>query len=121
MLELYQRNCSACGHGTCSFSTVTTWIKRIKSGIETVDSAPGRGKPASVATSKINDKVNALLKIDAQMTTRQVARCLYMSTGSTYKILKKKYELAVFLLGGFPIHCRMAKRGAMFSIASKNA
>ena len=63
----------------------------------------------------MTDKVNDLLKIDARMTTRQVARCLCILTGSTYKILKKKkYELAVLLLGGFPIHCRMAKTEVVF-------
>ena len=58
-----------------------------------VDSAPGRGRPSSVVTFKITDKVNDLLKIDARMTTRQVARCLCISTGSTYKILKKKIRV----------------------------
>ena len=51
----------------------------------------GRGMPASVVTSKITDKVNDLLKINARMTTSQVARCLCITTGSTYKILKKKF------------------------------
>ena len=55
-----------------------------------------------------------MLKIDARMTTRPVARCLCISTGSTYKISKKKYELAVLLLGGFPIYCLMAKRVVCF-------
>ena len=114
MLELYSTNCSAYGHATCSYSTVNRWIKCFKSGIETVDSASGIGRPASVVTSKITDKVNDLLKIDAQMTTRQVARCLCISTGSTYRISKKKYKLAVLLLVGFPIHCWMAKREVVF-------
>ena len=65
-------------------------IIRFKSGIETIDSAPGRGRPASVVTSKITNKANDLLKIDARMTTRQVARCLCLSMGSTHKISKKK-------------------------------
>ena len=60
------------------------------SGLETVDSAPDRGRPASVVTSKITDKVNDLLKSDARMTTMQVARCVCISMGSTYKISKKK-------------------------------
>ena len=60
------------------------------SGIETVDIAPGRGRPASVVISQRTDKVNDLLKIDARMTTSQVARCLCISTGSTYKISKEK-------------------------------
>ena len=37
-------------------------------------------------TDKITDMVNDLLKIHAQMKTRQVARCLCISTRSTYKI-----------------------------------
>ena len=82
---------------------------------------PGRGRPASVVTFKMTDKVNDLLKIDARMTTCQVARCLCISTGSTYKISKKKYELAVLLLGGFPIHCWMAKREVVFRLPSKDA
>ena len=90
------------------------WIKRLKSGIETVDSAPGRGRPASVVTSKIADKVIDLLKIDARMTTREVARCMCISMGSKYKISKKKNKLAVLLLLGFPIHCWMTKREVVF-------
>ena len=76
--------------GIVRHSTITGWIKRFMSAIEMVDSASGRGRPASVVTSKITDKVNDLLKICARMTTRQVARCLCISTGSTYKISKKK-------------------------------
>ena len=57
-----------------------------------VDSAPGKGRPAPVVTSKITDKVNDLLKIDAGMTTRQVARCSCILKGSTYKTLKNKYK-----------------------------
>ena len=59
-----------------------------------VDSVSGRGRPASVVTSKITDKVNDMLKIDARMATRQVARCLCISTGSTYKISKKKIRVS---------------------------
>ena len=50
------------------------------SGIETVDSAPVRGMSASVVSSKITDKVNDLLEIDARMTTSPVAGCLCIST-----------------------------------------
>ena len=72
---IFNEICSAYGHGTTSYATVTRWI----SGIEAVDSASGRGRPASVVTSKMTDKVNDLLKIDARMTTRQVARSLSIS------------------------------------------
>ena len=75
--------------------------------------------PASGVTFKITDKAIDLLKIDARMTTRQVARCLCISTGSTYKISKKINELAVLLLGGFPIHCWMAKKRGRVLIARK--
>ena len=81
-------------HGTLSYLTVTRWIKRFKSGIDSVDSAPGRGRHARVVTAKITDKVNDLLKIDARMTTRQIARCLCISTGSTSKISKKKLRVS---------------------------
>ena len=49
---------------------------------------------ASVVISKITDEVNGLVKIDAQMKTRQVARCLCISTGLTYKISKKKIRVS---------------------------
>ena len=52
--------------------------------------APVRGRPASVVTSKITDKVSDLLKIDTRMRTRKIARCLCISTGSIYKISKEK-------------------------------
>ena len=58
------------------------------SGKEIFNSPPGRGRPASVVTSMITDKVNDLLKIDARMTTSQIVRCLRISTGSSYKISK---------------------------------
>ena len=35
---IFNEICSANGHGTTSYSTVTRWIKRFKSGIETFDS-----------------------------------------------------------------------------------
>ena len=38
----------------------------------------------------MTDKVNDLLKIDARMTTCQVARSLSVLAGSAFKILKKK-------------------------------
>ena len=119
MYSYIQRNFSAYGHGASSYTTVTRWIKRFKSGIDTLDSAPGKGRSASVVTSNKTDNVNDLLKIDEQMTTPQVARCVCISTGSTYKIPKKKYELAVLLLGGYTIHCLMAKRKVVFRLPVK--
>ena len=91
------------------------------SDIETFDSAPGRGKPASFVTSKITDKVNDLLKIYARMTTSLVARCLCISTGSTYKILKKKIRVSRIAARWIPIHCWMAKREVVFRLPVKNA
>ena len=72
----------------------TRWIKCFKSGKATIDSAPGKGRPASVNTSKITDNVNDLLKIDARMATCQVGRCLCISTGLTYKISKKTIQVS---------------------------
>ena len=86
-----------------------------------VDSAPGKGRSASVVTSNKTDNVNDLLKIDAQMTTRQVARCVCISTGSTYKIPKKK--IRVSRIAARWIHHSLLdgqKRGRV-SIARKNA
>ena len=97
------------------------WIKRFKSGIETVDSAPGRGRPASVVTSKITDKVNDLLKIDARMTTRQVARCLCISTGSTYKITRKKIRVSGIAARWNPNLLMYGQKRGRVLIARKNA
>ena len=76
------------------FQNGIRWIKRFKSRIEMVDSAACRGRPAIAVTSKITDKVNDLLKIDPRMTTRRVARCLCISTGSIYKISKKQLQVS---------------------------
>ena len=67
------------------------------------------------------DKVNDLLKIDARMTTRQVARCLCISTRSTYKILKKKIRVSGIAARWIP-HSLLddQKRGCVL-IARKNA
>ena len=86
-----------------------------------VDRAPGRGRPASVVTSKMTDKVNDLLKIDARMTTRQVARCLCISTGSTYKISKKKIRVSRITARWIPHSLLDGQKRGCVSIARKNA
>ena len=103
------------------YSTVTRWIKRFKSGKETVGSAPGRGRPASVVTSKITDKANDLLKKDARMTTRQVARCLCISTGSTFKIFKKKIRVSGIAARWIPNSLLDGQKRGRVLIARKNA
>ena len=89
--------------------------------METVDSAPGRGRLASVVTSKITDKVNALLTIDTRMTTRQVARCLCISTGSTYKILNKKIRVSGIAARWIPHSLLDGQKRGHVLIARKNA
>ena len=97
------------------------WIKRFKSGKETVDSAPGRGRPASVVTFMITDKANDLLKIDAQMTTHQVARCLCISTGSIYNIFKKKIRVSGIAARWIPHSLLDGQKRGRVLIARKNA
>ena len=58
MLELYSTKYVPLTGIVLHRSTVTRWIKRFKSGIETVDSVSGKDRPASLVTSKITDKVN---------------------------------------------------------------
>ena len=86
-----------------------------------VDSAPSRGRPASVVTSKITDKVNDLLKIDARITTRQVVRCLCISTRSTYKISKKSIRVSRINARWIPHSLLDGQKRGRVSIACKNA
>ena len=46
--------------------------------------------------------MNDLLKIDARMTTRQVARSLSISTGSAFKILMKILGVSCIAAGWIP-------------------
>ena len=86
-----------------------------------VNSAPGRGRPASVVTSKITDKVSDLLKIEARFKTRQVARCFCISTGSTYKISKKKIRVSGIAAKRIPHSLLDGQKRGRVSIARKNA
>ena len=100
-------------------STITRWIKRFMSAVEIVDSASGRGRPASVVTSKITGKVNDLLKIGARMTNLQVARCLCISTGSTYKMSKKKLRVSRIASRWIPLSLLDGQTKGRVSIAVK--
>ena len=96
-------------------------LNAFKSGKETVGNAPGRGRPASAVTSKVTDKANDLLKIDARMTTRQVARCLCIWTGSTYKIFKKKIRVSGIAARWIPHSLLDCQKRVHVLIARKNA
>ena len=86
-----------------------------------VYSAPGRGRPASVVTSKITDMVSDLLKIDARMSTREVARCLCILTGSTYKISKKQIRVSRIAARWIPLSLLDGQKRGRVLIARKNA
>lgn len=117
--SIFNEICSAYGDSATSYSTVTRWIKRFKSGIETVESAPGRGRPATVVNSKMTHKVNALLQTDARITTREVARRLGISTGSAFKILKKKLGVSRIAARWIPHLLTDDQKTARVSIACK--
>lgn len=90
---IFDELCVAYGHRIVSYSTVTRWYKRFKSGIESVESAPRPGRPASAIVPQIIQKVQNILKKDARLTTRQIAKAVGISTGSAFKILKRDLKV----------------------------
>ena len=66
-------------------------------------------------------QVNDLLKIDARITTCQVARCLCISTRSTYKISTKTIRVSGIAARWIPHSLLTSQKRGRVSIARKNA
>lgn len=91
--EIYKEICEAYGHNEVSYTTITRWIKKFKSGQESIEDGKKPGRKRSVINFKNIQKVKDIIARDARYTVQDVARMVGISIGSAYKILKKILRL----------------------------
>ena len=77
------------GNNELSFSSVTRWCKKFKSGVDSVEDAPHAHSPKTATSQKIGEKVTNLVATYARFTTKHVAKCVGISVGATHTILRR--------------------------------
>lgn len=91
--EIYKEICDAYGHNEVSYMTVTRWIRKFKTGQESIENAPKSGRKRSVITKQNIIKVKDIIEKDARYTVRDIARMVGISIGSAFTILKKTLKV----------------------------
>ena len=86
--DIFNEICRVYGNNELSFSSVTRWCKKFKSGVDSVKDAPHARRPKTEASPKIVEKVKDLIATDARFTTRYIAKCVGISVGAAHTILR---------------------------------
>ena len=76
-----------------SFSSVTRWCKKFKSGVDSVKDAPHARCPKTATSQKIVEKVKNLVATYARFTTRHIAKCVSISVGAAHTILRRDLKM----------------------------
>ena len=87
--DIFKEVCNIYGYNEVSYMTVTRWIRKFKSGQVSIKDGKKSGRPRSVIIPKNIRKIKEILNKDARYTTREIARLVGISSGSTFSILKK--------------------------------
>ncbi|XP_053387175.1 protein GVQW3-like [Mercenaria mercenaria] len=84
-----------CVHGQneVSYPTVTRWIKKFKSGCDSINDAPKSGRPCSATSNTMVNKVCDVVKSDARLTVHQIASRVGISAASVFRILKRNLKM----------------------------
>ena len=85
--------CRVYGNNELSFSSVTRWCKKFKSGVDSVKDAPHARRPKTATSQKIVEKVKKLVATDARFTTRHIAKCVGISVGAANTILRRDLKM----------------------------
>ena len=71
--NIFSEICRVYGNNDLSFSSVTWWCKKFKSGVDLVEDAPHVRRPKTTTSQKIVEKVTDLFATDARFTTWHIA------------------------------------------------
>ena len=66
--EIFEELCTVYGQNEVSYSTVTRWVKKFKTGIETVKDGARPGRSRDAATDNTIKKVLEVVNSDAHIT-----------------------------------------------------
>ena len=93
MKDILNEICCVCGNNELSFSSVTWWCKKFKSGVDSVEDAPHARCPKTATSQKIVEKVTNLVATDVRFTTRHIAKCLDISVGAAHTMLRHDLKM----------------------------
>lgn len=91
--EINARLHAVYGTNAPSFSTVKVWARNFKYGRETLDEDPRSGRPTDATGDDVVKRVEDLITKNDQMTKKQLAGMLKISSGSVLRILHDKLGL----------------------------
>ncbi|XP_053376606.1 protein GVQW3-like [Mercenaria mercenaria] len=86
---IFNEICNIYGHYEVSYSTVTRWISRFKSGREQVEDFRRSGRPKTATIKKNAQLIKDLLHQDARLTVHHLARRSGISSARVHFILCK--------------------------------
>ena len=84
--DIFNGICCVYGNNKLSFSSVTLWCKKFKSGVDSVEDVPHARRPKTATLQKIVEKVTNLVATNAKFTTRHIAKCVGISAGAAHTI-----------------------------------
>ena len=91
--DIFNEICRVYGNNELSFSSVTRWCTKFKSGVDSVEDAPYARRPKTATSQKIVEKVTNLVATDARFTTRHIAKCVGISEGAAHTILRRDLKM----------------------------
>ena len=91
--DIFSEICRIYGNNELSFSSVTRWCKKFKSGIDSVKDAPHARRPKSATSPKMVEKVKQMVSKDARFTTRHIAQSVGISVGAAHTILRRNLKM----------------------------
>lgn len=91
--EIFNDLCAVHGHNEVSYTTVSRWVKKFKSGYDSINDAPKCGRLRSVTSKNMVEKVHEIVKSDARLTIEQISKSVGMSAASVFRILKRDLKM----------------------------
>ena len=84
---------TAYGPSCVSYDTVRRWKKKFESGVESIKNVPKLGWPKSASRKEIVSKIKEIIKGDARLTVRDIARKVGITLSTVHLILKKHLKV----------------------------
>ena len=93
--DIFNEICRVNGNNELSFSSVTRWCKKFKSGVhvDSVEDAPRARSPKTATSQKVVEKVTSLVATDARFTAKHIAECVGISAGAAHTILRRDLKM----------------------------
>ena len=85
-----------------SYATVKRWVAEFKRGRQSLEDDPRPGKPVTVATPEMVNKVHDIVMTDRQVTERYIASTFGISQERVHSILTEDLEMRKLLARWVP-------------------